>query len=63
MRREAINLGERIIEREAALEELFASGRIHPHISAVHPLADTAVALRSMLERTATGKVLIDARA
>jgi Spy/CpxP family protein refolding chaperone len=26
MRREAINLGERIIEREAALDELFASG-------------------------------------
>ena len=42
------------------LKELFVGGKIHPHVSAVYPLADTAVALRSMLERTATGKVLID---
>ena len=42
------------------LRQLFADGKIHPHVSAVYPLADTAVALRSMLERTATGKVLID---
>jgi NADPH2:quinone reductase len=42
------------------LEELFVGGKIHPHVSAVYPLADTTVALRSMLERTATGKVLID---
>jgi NADPH:quinone reductase len=42
------------------LQELFVGGKIHPHVSAVYPLADTAVALRSMLERTATGKVLID---
>ncbi len=42
------------------LKELFVGGKIHPHVSAVYPLAETAVALRSMLERTATGKVLID---
>jgi NADPH:quinone reductase len=42
------------------LRELFVGGRIHPHVSAVYPLSDTALALRSMLERTATGKVLID---
>jgi NADPH2:quinone reductase len=42
------------------LQELFVDGKIHPHVSAVYPLGDTAVALRSMLERTATGKVLID---
>ena len=42
------------------LKELFVGGKIHPHVSATYPLADTAVALRSMLERTATGKVLID---
>jgi NADPH:quinone reductase-like Zn-dependent oxidoreductase len=45
------------------LQELFVGGKIHPHVSAVYPLADTAVALRSMLERTATGKVLIDVHA
>jgi len=45
------------------LQELFVGGKIHPHVSAVYPLADTAVALRSMLERTATGKVLIDVTA
>jgi NADPH2:quinone reductase len=45
------------------LQELFVAGKIHPHVSAVYPLADTAVALRSMLERTATGKVLIDVTA
>jgi NADPH2:quinone reductase len=45
------------------LNELFVGGKIHPHVSAVYPLADTAVALRSMLERTATGKVLIDVNA
>jgi NADPH:quinone reductase-like Zn-dependent oxidoreductase len=42
------------------LQALFVGGKIHPHVSAVYPLADTAVALRSMLERTATGKVLIN---
>ena len=57
------NLPDEVARDRREVEELFASGRIHPHISAVHPLADTAVALRSMLERTATGKVLIDARA
>jgi NADPH2:quinone reductase len=45
------------------LQELFVGGKIHPHVSAVYPLGDTAVALRSMLERTATGKVLIDVNA
>jgi NADPH:quinone reductase-like Zn-dependent oxidoreductase len=45
------------------LKELFVAGKIHPHVSAVYPLADTGVALRSMLERTATGKVLIDVNA
>ncbi|MFI5046903.1 MAG: NADPH:quinone oxidoreductase family protein [Acidimicrobiia bacterium] len=44
------------------LAELFAAGKITPYVSAVHPLEDTAFALRSMLERTATGKVLIDPR-
>jgi NADPH:quinone reductase-like Zn-dependent oxidoreductase len=45
------------------LKELFVAGKIHPHVSAVYPLGDTAIALRSMVERTATGKVLIDVTA
>jgi len=44
------------------LDELFAAGAVRPYVSAVHPLDDTAAALRSMLDRTATGKVLIDPR-
>ncbi len=57
------NLPDEVARDRREVEELFAAGRIHPHVSAVHPLGDTAVALRSMLERRATGKVLIDARA
>jgi NADPH2:quinone reductase len=45
------------------LRELFLAGKIHPHVSAVYRLADAAAALRSLLDRTATGKVLIDVRA
>jgi len=52
-----------VLRDQRELNELFVGGKIHPHVSAVYPLADTAVALRSMLERTATGKVLIDVHA
>jgi NADPH:quinone reductase len=44
----------------AELSAMLVDGRIRPHISAVYPLADTAVALADVLERRATGKVLID---
>jgi NADPH:quinone reductase len=44
----------------AELRDMLASGRIRPHISAVYPLAATATALDDVLERRATGKVLID---
>ncbi len=54
---------ELVLRDQRELKELFVGGKIHPHVSAVYPLADTAVALRSMLERTATGKVLIDVTA
>ena len=57
------NLPEEAARDRREVDELFAAGRIHPHISAVHPLGETAVALRSMLERAAVGKVLIDSRA
>ena len=42
------------------LREMLASGRIRPHISAVYPLDATATALEDVLERRATGKVVID---
>jgi NADPH:quinone reductase len=42
------------------LRDLFMGGKLHPHVSAVYPLGETAQALQSMLDRTATGKVLID---
>ena len=51
---------ELVLRDQRELQELFVGGKIHPHVSAIYPLADTAIALRSMLERTATGKVLID---
>jgi NADPH:quinone reductase len=44
----------------AELRDMLASGRIRPHISAVYPLDATATALEDVLERRATGKVLID---
>jgi NADPH2:quinone reductase len=54
------NVPDLVARDQRELRELFTSGRIHPHVSAVYPLGETAVALRSMLERTATGKVLIN---
>ena len=44
----------------AELSAMLVDGRIRPHISAVYPLAATAAALTDVLERRATGKVLID---
>jgi NADPH:quinone reductase len=60
MRSIAENVPDLVARDQRELKDLFVGGRIHPHVSAVYPLADTAAALRSMLERTATGKVLID---
>jgi NADPH:quinone reductase-like Zn-dependent oxidoreductase len=44
------------------LFDLFASGRIQPHISATYGLDDAAEALRDMADRKATGKVIVDPR-
>jgi len=63
MRSIAENVPDLVARDQRELKALFVDGKIHPHVSAVYPLADTAVALRSMLERTATGKVLIDVTA
>jgi len=54
------NVPELVARDLRELRELFLTGQLHPHVSAVYPLADTALALQSMLDRTATGKVLID---
>jgi NADPH:quinone reductase len=54
------NEPERVARDLQELRDLFMGGKLHPHVSAVYPLGDTALALQSMLDRTATGKVLID---
>jgi NADPH2:quinone reductase len=46
-------------DREELLE-LFASGRVRPHVSAVYPLEQTSAALRSMADRGALGKIIVD---
>jgi NADPH2:quinone reductase len=42
------------------LDELFASGKIRPHVSAVYPLDRVSAALADLAERRAVGKVIID---
>jgi NADPH:quinone reductase-like Zn-dependent oxidoreductase len=46
-------------DREELLE-LFAAGRIRPHVSKTHGLEDAAIALQDVAERRAVGKVLIE---
>jgi NADPH2:quinone reductase len=41
------------------LLEWFAEGALSPHISATYPLAQTPAALTSLMERRATGKVVV----
>jgi NADPH2:quinone reductase len=45
---------------ESELREHLVSGHVLPHICAVHPLAETAQALRRVADGRAIGKVLID---
>jgi NADPH:quinone reductase len=42
------------------LREHLVSGRVHPHIGGVYPLAETVAALRHVADGRAIGKVLID---
>jgi NADPH2:quinone reductase len=42
------------------LFELFASGDVHPHVSAVFRLDDVREALRAVAERRTTGKVVLE---
>jgi NADPH2:quinone reductase len=63
MRSIAENVPDLVARDQRELRDLFMGGKLHPHVSAVYPLSETPAALRSMLERTATGKVLIDPHA
>jgi NADPH2:quinone reductase len=42
------------------LLDLYASGHIKPHVSARYPLAQGAQAIRDLMERRATGKIVIE---
>jgi NADPH:quinone reductase len=42
------------------LDQLFAEGRVRPHVDTRFPLADSAKALRHVADRKALGKVIID---
>lgn len=41
------------------LLDLLATGKLRPHVTAVRPLAEVPAALRSVLDRKATGKIVI----
>ncbi|MCU1455166.1 MAG: Alcohol dehydrogenase zinc-binding domain protein [Acidimicrobiales bacterium] len=43
----------------AELLRLWGAGKIHPHVSATYPLEEAATALRQIIDRKATGKVVV----
>ncbi|MGI8329473.1 NADPH:quinone oxidoreductase family protein [Actinomadura scrupuli] len=48
-----------LLRGRAELAGLFLTGALKPHVHAVHPLEEAAVALAAVAERTSVGKVLI----
>jgi NADPH2:quinone reductase len=42
------------------LVELYRSGAVKPQVSAVYPLPDAAAAIRKVMDRQATGKIVVD---
>ena len=56
----AEHLPEAARRNEAELLSLFTRGRIHPHVSEVHPLERVADALQSVAQRRAVGKVVVE---
>jgi NADPH2:quinone reductase len=50
---------ERHRENQRELQAWLAAGKIRPFVSATYPLADTAKALRAILDRKATGKIVL----
>jgi NADPH2:quinone reductase len=55
-----MNAGDEFVRNENELVELFATGRVVPHIGAAFPLDDVVAALRYVADGAAIGKVLID---
>lgn len=53
---------EEFARNTAELAELMSSGRLRPRIDRSYPLSETPAAMRSIAERRAVGKVLIDVR-
>ena len=47
-------------EINAELIDLTASGKLRPHISGRYPLEQAGVALRSLMDRKAVGKIVIE---
>ena len=60
MRTFGLNAPEEEARDRRELMELFAGGKVHPHIGARFPLDDTAAALRHVADRKAIGKVIIE---
>ncbi len=46
-------------QNSAEMMQMYADGKIRPHISNRYPLAKAADALNELIERRATGKVVI----
>jgi NADPH:quinone reductase len=44
----------------AELMDLYQAGKIKPHVSAKFPLADGAAAIQHLMDRKATGKVVVE---
>jgi NADPH:quinone reductase len=42
-----------------ALMTMWRDGRIHPHVSAVHPLEESVQAIRDVADRKATGRIVV----
>ncbi|MDT5015023.1 MAG: NADPH:quinone reductase, partial [Mycobacterium sp.] len=47
---------------ETELRDHVVSGRVHPHVGAIYPLAETVEALKHVADGRAIGKILIDLR-
>ena len=60
MRTFGLNAPEEEARDRRELMELFAAGKVRPHIGARFPLDDTAAALRHVADRKAIGKVIIE---
>ena len=51
---------EEVLRDRAELQELFMSGRLHPHISARYTLDEVTQAMKDVEERRAVGKIVIE---